>query len=408
MEVQVMKQLSKKPSFVQTDAFPGVVLLMMAALAFAWANSPLSGAYDAMRAFRIAIPFLALDKPLELWVNDLLMAMFFLLVGLELKREVMRGELANPRRAALAIFAALGGMIAPALVFLVFNVGTPAARGWGIPMATDIAFAVGVLSLLGTRVPLVLKVFLVALAVVDDMGAVIVIALFYTSSLNLTMLLLAGLVFAALWGLNIGKVKVLPLYLLLGAALWYFVLKSGLHATIAGVLLATTIPMDRHLESPARHNLLEHLEHSIKGFVTFFVMPVFALFNAGVPVAAALAGGISAVSSGVFLGLLLGKPLGILALSWLAVRSRLAQLPAGVSWSMVFGVGLLGGIGFTMALFIANLAYVGNSALEQAKLGVLGASLVAAVVGLVWLSRATSAQQPALRQAKTNDQNSAA
>ncbi len=383
-----MRQLFKKPGFVQTDAFPGVVLLTMAALAFAWANSPLVGAYDAMKSFRIAIPFLALDKPLELWVNDLLMAVFFLLVGLELKREVLRGELANPRRAALAIFAALGGMIAPALVFMIFNVGTPEARGWGVPMATDIAFAVGVLSLLGTRVPLVLKVFLVALAVVDDMGAVIVIALFYTSSINLIMLGLAIATFAALWVCNIAKVRVLPVYLVLGAVLWYFVLKSGLHATIAGVLLATTIPMDRHLESPQRNNLLEHLEHSIKGFVTFLVMPVFALFNAGVPVAAALAGGISAVSSGVFLGLLVGKPIGIFALSWLAVRLKLAQLPQGVNWGMILGVGFLGGIGFTMALFIANLAYAGNGALEQAKLGVLGASVVAASVGLLWLSRA--------------------
>ncbi|MFN3265710.1 MAG: Na+/H+ antiporter NhaA [Deinococcales bacterium] len=360
-------------------AFPGMVLVAVAVIAIVWANSPFAAAYDAMKNARLAIPFLALDKPLELWVNDLLMAVFFLLVGLELKREIIKGELANPRRAGLAIFAALGGMIAPAVLYSALNLGTDGASGWGIAMATDIAFAVGVLSLLGSRVPLPLKIFLTALAVVDDLGAVLVIALFYTSKINLVMLGLAGLVFAALWGLNAARVKALPVYLALGLVLWYAVLKSGLHATIAGVLLAFTIPMGKE-----EHNPLETLEHAIKDFVAFFVMPVFALFNAGV--ALNVAGGINQITTGVFLGLLLGKPLGITLFSMLAVRLGLAELPRGANWLMILGVGTLAGIGFTMALFIANLAFPKNPELiESAKLGILAASLVAALLGAALL-----------------------
>jgi Na+:H+ antiporter, NhaA family len=362
-------------SLKNNPAFPGVVLVVVALVAIVWANSPLSGAYDAMKSLRIAVPFLALDKPLELWVNDLLMAVFFLLVGLELKREIIKGELSNPRRASLAIFAALGGMLAPAAIYSLFNLGSNGASGWGIPMATDIAFAVGVLSLLGTRIPLPLKIFLTALAVVDDMGAVLVIALFYTSKINFVMLGLAAVLFTALWGLNAARVKALPVYLGLGLVLWYAVLKSGLHATIAGVLLATTIPMGKDA-----HNPLETLEHGIKDFVTFFVMPVFALFNAGV--AFNFSSGINQVTTGVFLGLLVGKPLGITLFSMLAVRLGLAELPRGANWGMVFGIGILGGIGFTMALFIANLAFPTTLTLiESAKLGILAASLVTALLG---------------------------
>lgn len=378
-----MKKLLNNP------AFAGMVLLLMALIALIWANSPLLASYEAMKGFRISLPILALDKPLELWVNDLLMAVFFLLVGLELKKEIIKGELSDPRRASLAIFAALGGMIAPALLYTVFNQGGVGAPGWGVPMATDIAFAVGILSLLGTRVPLSLKIFLTALAVVDDMGAVIVIALFYTSKIDPLMLGLAAVVFAGLWGFNAARVKALPIYLLLGLVLWYAVLKSGLHATIAGVLLASTIPLGKET-----HNPLETLEHAIKNFVTFFVMPVFALFNAGVPIGAALSGGITPITTGVFLGLVFGKPIGITLFSWVAVQMRLAELPRGATWSMIIGIGFLGGIGFTMALFIASLGFKGNSALlEAAKLGVLSASVVAAIIGLVWLSSSTKPQK---------------
>jgi Na+:H+ antiporter, NhaA family len=373
----IMKNLKNNP------ALPGIVLVVVALVAIVWANSPLASSYDAIKSIRLAIPFLALDKPLELWVNDLLMAIFFLLVGLELKKEIIKGELSNPRRASLAIFAALGGMLAPAVIFGVFNLGSSGAPGWGIPMATDIAFAVGVLSLLGSRVPLALKIFLTALAVVDDMGAVLVIAVFYTSKLDFAMLGLAALLLAVLWGLNATRVRALPIYLGLGLVLWYAVLKSGLHATIAGVLLASTIPLGKNEHSP-----LETLEHAIKDFVTFFVMPVFAFFNAGV--AFNFSNGISQVTVGVFLGLVLGKPLGITLFSWLAVRFGLAELPRGANWGMVFGIGILGGIGFTMALFIANLAFM-NSALlvDSAKLGILAASFVTALAGVAVLVATT-------------------
>jgi NhaA family Na+:H+ antiporter len=373
--------------FFRSDAAPGVLLIAVALVAFTWANSPLNPAYEAMKGVTLRVPIDALDleKPLLLWVNDLLMAVFFLYVGLELKREVLRGELSNPRRAALSIAGAIGGMLVPALLYTLLNSGNPGgSKGWGIPMATDIAFAVGVLSLLGKRVPLALKVFLVALAVVDDMGAVIVIGVFYTASLNLTMLLVAGIAFALLWTLNLARVPWLALYLLLGLVMWYFVLKSGLHATIAGVLLATTIPLS------ARGNpMLENLEHAIAPWVSFLIMPVFALFNAGVPITSAINGGVSFVTVGAFVGLVLGKPLGILGMAWLAVRLRLAELPLGVNWRMVLGAGMLGGIGFTMALFIASLAFKNDPALEAAKLGVLGASVVAAVLGLTFLRAVT-------------------
>ena len=382
----------------QSSPWPGVILIAVALVAFIWANSGFAHLYTAIRDFPLRLPVINLEKPLELWVNDLLMAVFFLYVGLELKREVLKGELSNPRRAALSIAGALGGMVVPALLYTLVNSGNSSgARGWGIPMATDIAFAVGVLSLLGKRVPLALKVFLVALAVVDDMGAVIVIGLFYTSSLDLGMLLAALGVFAALVGLNAARVPYMTPYLLLGLMLWYFVYKSGLHATIAGVLLATTIPLGMQ-----ERTMLERLEHRLAPLVSFCVMPVFALFNAGVPIAAALQGGVNLVTVGAFVGLVLGKPIGIVGFAWLAVRFKLAELPQGVNWSMILGGGLLGGIGFTMALFIASLAFKNDALLESAKLGVLVASVVAALLGLIWLRFALKAPATAQPSSQTS------
>jgi Na+:H+ antiporter, NhaA family len=377
-------RLQRLQNLVSSGTFPGLLLLVAAVIAFVWANTGWLSAYEAMKHAPLPLGFLNLNFDLELWVNDLLMAVFFLLVGLELKREVLRGELSNPRGAALAVFAAIGGMLLPAALYAAFNAGGAGARGWGVPMATDIAFALGVLTVLGNRVPNALRLFLTALAVVDDLGAILVIAVFYTSSLDVTMLGLALGVYGVLWVVNLFKVRRLTPYLLLGAVLWYFVYKSGLHATIAGVLLATTIPLGRDDVRP-----LETLEHRMQPFVTLFILPVFALFNAGVPISAALSGGVSAVSTGVFAGLVFGKPLGITLFSWIAVRCNIAELPPGVTWRMIFGVGCLGGIGFTMALFIANLAFAGNPALEGAKLGILGASLIAAVIGLTWLRVAT-------------------
>ncbi len=368
-------------NFVTSPTFSGALLLFAAIIALLLANSSFSSQYESLK--NLPINLLVLEKPLELWVNDLLMAVFFLLVGVELKREILTGELSNPKGASLAIFAALGGMIIPALIYTAFNFGGVGATGWGIPMATDIAFAVGILSLLGSRVPIALKIFLTALAVVDDMGAVIVIAIFYTSKIDPTMLGATALVYAALLGLNTARVRILPIYLILGLVLWYTVYKSGLHATIAGVLLASTIPMGKESSCP-----LETLESWLKKPVNFVIMPIFALFNAGVPISAALAGGINQITMGVFFGLLLGKPLGITLFSWLAIRLGLAELPRQTNWELMLGAGMLGGIGFTMALFIANLAFKG-ALLETAKLGVIAASFATAIVGLVWLSATT-------------------
>lgn len=409
------KLLRPIEQFWQSEARGGFILFAAALLAFIVANSPLSQGYFALQntPFRIGFGDWSLEKPLLLWVNDLLMAVFFLLVGMEIKRELVQGELRDLRKASLTIFAALGGMVAPALIYTFFNAGGEGARGWGVPMATDIAFSLGVLALLGSRVPLGLKVFLTAFAIVDDLGAVLVIALFYTASLKVSMLLWGGLfwVLALLAGWR--RVRFLPLYLLLGLLLWYFTLKSGIHATVAGVLLAMAIPITRSLEPfELKRELraaaskdpeeiegeLEHLEHTIAQaqsplhrlehllhpWVAYLILPIFAFFNAGVNLAGAQLGG---VALGSFLGLLLGKPLGIFAASWLAVRLGLAALPAGVNWLMVAGAGFLGGIGFTMALFIAALAFGPGTLDDQAKVGVLSSSVVAAAVGLWVVAR---------------------
>jgi Na+:H+ antiporter, NhaA family len=403
--------------FARSEAFAGVMLLFFALIAFAWANSPWSGSYFAMKEIPFGVRLgdvWSLQKPLELWVNDALMAVFFLMVGLEIKREVRVGELTNPRQASLAIFAALGGMIVPAIMFTAFNAGTDGARGWGVPMATDIAFALGVLALLGSRVPVALKVFLTALAIVDDLGAVMVIAIFYTANLNLLALTAAGACWALALIAGVRGIRNLTLYGLLGVLLWYFVLKSGLHATIAGVLLALAVPIaarvnqtDETVGRDAEHEIdfeqtspLHRLEHALQPWVTYLILPIFALFNAGVALSGSSGSGLNAVALGVLVGLLVGKPVGVALFCFLAVRFGVAALPAGVNWFMIIGVGTLAGIGFTMALFITNLAFAGSGLLDQAKIGVLGASVIAAVTGLVWLNWAlgqptTSKTRPA-------------
>lgn len=399
--------------FVHSESFAGLLLVCTALIAFVWANSPWREAYFAAQHTHLALSLgdARLDLSLEHWVNDGLMAVFFLLVGLEIKRELLIGELASRRRASLAVAAALGGMLVPATFYLALNAGGPGASGWGVPMATDIAFALGVLALLGSRVPLGLKVFLTALAIVDDLGAVIVIALFYTSGLKLTFLALAALTWGVALYVGWRGAFSLKLYAVLGVLLWFFILQSGLHATIAGVLLAFAVPIRRvnpveYLTSlteaakPGRGELvgarlrdledllersqspLHRLEHALHPFVTFLVLPVFALMNAGVPVAA---GGFGTVSLGVLLGLVLGKPLGVVGGAWLAVRAGVASLPRRVTWGHMVGAGLLAGIGFTMSLFVSNLAFGDAVLLTQAKLGVLTASVLAAVLGAGWL-----------------------
>lgn len=377
------------------------MLFAAALLAFLWANTPLAFLYFGLRevpmGFRLGAFFL--EKPLLLWVNDLLMALFFLLVGLELKRELLAGELRDPRRAGLAVGAALGGMLVPAALYLFLNPRGPELRGWGVPMATDIAFALGVLALV-PKVPLGLKLFLTALAIVDDLGAVLVIALFYTGGLEVAYLLSAALTLALAFLLNRGGVWRLWPYLLLGLPLWYFVLKSGLHATLAGILLAMAIPLRRarpfrgetEAEDPEAiegelealeeevgeaQSPLHRLEQALHPWVAYGVLPVFAFFNAGVALGGLQVG---SVAWGVALGLLLGKPLGILLFSWLALRLGLGTLPEGVGLGAILGVGFLAGIGFTMALFIAGLAFT-EGMLDQAKVGVLAGSLVAGSIG---------------------------
>ena len=418
----VARLLSPVHALIRTESASGVLLIAAALLAFAWANSPWAGSYFALLEVKLGIGLggLGLEKSIEFWVNDLLMAFFFFLVGLEIKREILVGELADWRRAALPIAGAVGGMILPALIYVAFNLGQPGIRGWGVPMATDIAFALGVLALLGERVSLALKVFLLALAIVDDLGAVLVIALFYTEQLNLGALLLAFVVFgAALAYGRFGAARPLG-FVVLGAVLWACMLASGVHPTVAGVLLALAVPLRHrltpeqlqqelrplmgqggafervevvieHLESvlARAHSPLHSMEHALVPYVAFVVMPVFAFANAGVALGGGASGALtSMVALGAGFGLLLGKPIGVAGGAWLAVRTGLARLPAGASWPGVIGVGLLAGIGFTMALFVADLAFGKGALLDQAKIGVLTASVVAALLGLMFLSRA--------------------
>jgi NhaA family Na+:H+ antiporter len=417
----VGRLLSPVQELIRTESASGVLLIAAALAAFAWANSPLAADYRALLEVRLGVGAGSwrLEKPLELWVNDLLMAIFFFLIGLEIKREVLIGELAGWRRAALPVAGALGGMVVPALIYVVCNLGHPGLRGWGVPMATDIAFALGVLALLGERVSLPLKVFLLALAIVDDLGSVLVIALFYTEQLSVGALALAALVFGAalLYG-RFGGARPLG-FALLGLLLWSFMLKSGVHSTIAGVLLALAVPLRhrlsaeqlhqelRQVTSQSRtfeqaeavigqletvlaraHSPLHRMEHALAPYVAFLIMPVFAFCNAGVALGNDPSTLVGRISIGAGLGLLIGKPIGVVGCAWLAVRAGLARLPDGVSWRGLIGAGLLAGIGFTMSLFIANLAFGPSPELDQAKIGVLAASVVAALVGLGFLSRA--------------------
>jgi Na+:H+ antiporter, NhaA family len=374
------------------DAVGGVILIACATVALAWANSPWAGHYFAL--LHAHLPFslgpFALDLSLLHWINDLLMAVFFLVVGLEIKREFVAGELKDPRRAALPIAGAIGGMAVPALIYVALNAGGPGARGWGIPMATDIAFSLGVLALLGPRVPRGLTVFLAALAIVDDLGAVCVIALFYTARLNLAALVVALALVTLLAVLARFGVRRLSLYLAAAPLLWWFMHESGVHATIAGVLLGFVVPIGKGGDPNLSDSPLETLEHALKPWVTWLVMPVFALANAGVALGglspAALA---EPIAAGCAVGLFVGKPIGIFGLSWLAVRFRVARLPRGADWSALWAVAMIAGIGFTMSLFVAALSFHGGDGLEdRAKLGVLVGSLASGVLGTFVLARA--------------------
>ena len=364
--------------FLETEAAGGVVLVIAAAVALAWANSPWDGAYQSLwhTELTVGLGRWAHSEDLRHWVNDALMTLFFLVVGLEIKRELVTGDLRDPRVAALPAIAALGGMVVPALLYLAVAAGTGASRGWGIPMATDIAFAVGVLALLGRRVPPALKLFLLTLAIVDDIGAVVVIALFYAGELNLGFLGGAVAVLAGMVALRRAGVSGIAPYAVGGVGVWALTLASGVHATIAGValgLLTPAVPVKAGSVSP-----VERLERRLHPWTSFLVVPLFALANAGVDIGG---DGPVRVTVGVVVGLVLGKTVGITLASWAAVRLGLARLPKGVSWPMLAGTGAVAGIGFTVSLFVTELAFDPGPVQDAAKVGVLAASVLAAAVG---------------------------
>lgn len=376
--------------FLRLESAGGLVLMSATAVALAAANSPLGPAYQQFLDTPLIVRFgsAGIEKPLLLWVNDGLMAVFFLLVGLELKREVLEGHLSSVRQALLPGLAAIGGMAIPAAVYALLNSGDPIAmKGWAIPAATDIAFALGILSLLGPRVPPALKALLLSVAIFDDLGAIIIIAVFYSAQLTLTALLVAAGLVAGLFILNRRGVTRPAAYLLLGIPLWVAVLKSGVHATLAGVVLAAFIPHRPGSDARSRDNggsILLHLEHTLHPWVAFGVLPVFALANAGVPLLNLSLSDLShPVALGIIGGLVLGKFLGIMGMSGLAVALRLADLPEGAKWSHLQGVALLCGVGFTMSLFIASLAFEqgGGAHFGLERLGILVGSLLSGMVG---------------------------
>jgi NhaA family Na+:H+ antiporter len=411
--------------FARMEAAGGILLLVSTFAALVWANSPWEQSYHAIWSTQVDVGFgrFFLSETRHQWINDGLMSVFFFLVGLEIKREVLIGELSKLKQAAFPLIAAAGGTIVPALIYLSLNHGTSAQKGWGIPMATDIAFALGVLALVGDRVPVSLKIFVTALAIVDDIIAVLVIAVFYTAEIHFISLA-AGLAGVALsFGLNLMGVRKPAIYALLGICVWAAVLKSGVHATVAGVLFAFTIPARTYIDRAhflkqgrwlldrlegarpdsfeahaAIHTLeaqceliespLHRIEHRLQPWVAFFVMPVFAFSNAGVHVLGKVASAATnSVSLGVALGLFVGKPIGISLFAWLAAKAKVATQPSAVSWAQIFGGSWLCGIGFTMSLFIATLAFGEGSLLDLSKIGTLAASVAAATCGSLFLLR---------------------
>jgi len=369
--------------FLQNATSGGLVLMASAALALVVANSPLADAYTGLLQGYVG------GLSVVHWINGGLMALFFLLVGLEIKREMLDGQLSTWSRRILPGGAALGGMIGPALIFLAFNLGPGGhPEGWAIPAATDIAFALGLLSLLGPRVPMTLKVFLTALAIIDDLGAVIIIALFYTASINMSMLLSAGAIMAVLIAINHVGVRRLTPYVVLGILLWYVMLRSGVHATLAGVLLALTIPVR---PSPTRpddmRSPLNILEHGLQPWVTFLIVPIFGFANAGLSFATMSPAALLApLPLGIALGLVVGKQVGVLLTAWALIRLGWATLPMYATWRQLYGVALFCGIGFTMSLFIGLLAFPYDPALQdEVKLGVLAGSVVSAILGVLVL-----------------------
>ncbi|HOY51890.1 MAG TPA: Na+/H+ antiporter NhaA [Prolixibacteraceae bacterium] len=423
------KVSSRIIEMLQSDALGGILLMVFTVIALIWANSPFRESYHHLWHIPLGLEFGSFKFEIHLlhFINDALMAIFFYMVGLEIKREFVAGELSSGKKAALPALGALGGMMFPALIYLAV-VSLQAAdgtfKGWGIPMATDIAFSLGIISLLGKRIPLALKVFLVALAIVDDLGAILVIAIFYTSEINIAYLLIGLGLLGLLFLLERLNFRTILVFHLVGVVIWYFFYESGVHATIAGVLLALVTPMRRELGLrtflkkmrnlecdeihddgegllTARQNAkvqmikkqikklespLQRLEHDLHVSVNYVIMPVFALANAGVTFGGG-SGGFTSVTLAVALGLMLGKPLGITLVAWLGTKAGWAELPPGISWKNIFGVALLGGIGFTMAIFVATLAFADEALLNQAKLGIFLGSILAGLTGFFILRK---------------------
>ena len=373
--------------FLKFEAAGGIVLIFAAALALVLANSPLDTIYLAFLDIPLAIQVgdLVIAKPMLLWINDGLMAVFFFLVGLEIKREFLEGELASRSQIVLPAMGAVGGMAVPALIFVVINLGHPEhLNGWAIPAATDIAFALGILALLGSRAPLSLKVLLTAIAIIDDLGAIVILAVFYTDDLSLVALGFGGIFLLGLIAINGLKVTRLAPYVLLGIALWICVLKSGVHATLAGVITAFAIPL--RTKGDEEHSLLRHVEHELHPWIAFAILPIFAFANAGVSFTGMdLSSLVEPVKLGVSLGLFVGKQIGVFGLLWLCVRLGWSPLPLDTNWVQLYGVALLCGVGFTMSLFIGSLAFEHTSFDAPIRLGVLTGSLVSGLCGYLLL-----------------------
>lgn len=378
-----LSQYFKK--FFESSQSSGILLIFCVAFALIIANSSLGSSFQQFLDFHIGFEDLHLKYPVSIWINDGLMAIFFLLVGLEIKRELVEGELSSFKNASLPIFAAIGGMLVPALIYSGFNSGTDYSNGWGIPMATDIAFSLAIISMLGNKVPASLKIFLAALAIVDDLGAILVIAIFYTEQIHWLYLLLSFGIVAGLFILNFLKVKKLIFYLIPGLFLWYFLHHSGIHATIAGVLLAFTIPTNA---SEIKISSLEKLEHSLHFPVSFLIMPIFALTNTNIAFNNTMIDGLfSSLGFGIIGGLVLGKLVGINLFSFIAIKLKISSLPQNSSWNQMIGVGLLAGIGFTMSIFIALLSFKNEITFQdEAKFAILIASVIAAISGYLVLN----------------------
>ncbi|HSM31498.1 MAG TPA: Na+/H+ antiporter NhaA [Woeseiaceae bacterium] len=380
-------------NFLQMESAGGLVLMAAAALALVAANSPLADYYDLFieTPVEVRVGGFEIAKPLLLWVNDGLMAVFFFLVGLEVKREILEGELSRPSNVLLPALGAVGGIVAPVGLYVLFNYGDSVGmNGWAIPAATDIAFALGILMILGKRVPVSLKVFLVSLAIFDDLGAIVIIAIFYSSKLSINALVVASLCLVILGYLNWRRVSAVPAYVLVGVVMWVAVLKSGVHATLAGVVLAMFIPM--HSKDEPERSPLRELEHDLHTVIAFGVLPLFAFVNAGISFAGmSFADLLHPVSLGVASGLFVGKQLGVFLLCLLAIRLGIAKLPEGASWGSLYGVAVLSGVGFTMSLFIDTLAFQNLPADTvfdfDARLGILLGSIASGVLGYVVLHR---------------------